>query len=117
MALGEDSSQAQGIDSKERGRREWIRDMRRRLWWCVYSFDRLVSTCVGRPFGITDQVITTEWPSVLDDKDITTEGFLASITSLYPASASPIRDLAGLAVSSSKEGACEERGTRKSVHA
>ena len=49
------------------GRCEWIRDLRRRLWWCAYSFDRLVSTCVGRPFGITDQAITAEFPSVLDD--------------------------------------------------
>lgn len=64
-----------GVDAKERGRREWVRDLRRRLWWCVYSFDRLVSTCVGRPVGITDQVITTEFPSVLDDKYITTSGF------------------------------------------
>lgn len=64
------------IDAKERGRREWVRDLRRRLWWCVYSFDRLVSTCVGRPFGITDQVITTEFPSALDDRYITKEGFL-----------------------------------------
>lgn len=64
------------IDAKERGRREWVRDLRRRLWWCVYSFDRLVSTCVGRPFGITDQVITTEFPSMLDDKFITKEGFV-----------------------------------------
>lgn len=32
------------IDAKERGRREWVRDLRRRLWWCVYSLDRLVST-------------------------------------------------------------------------
>lgn len=38
------------VDAKERGRRQWVRDLRRRLWWCVYSFDRLVSTCVGRPF-------------------------------------------------------------------
>lgn len=65
-----------GIDSKERGRREWVRDLRRRLWWCVYSFDRLVSTCVGRPFGISDQAITTDFPSLLDDKDITPDGFL-----------------------------------------
>lgn len=62
--------------TQERGRRLWIRDMRRRLWWCTYSFDRLVSTCVGRPFGISDQVITTELPSVLDDDYITTSGFL-----------------------------------------
>ena len=65
------------IDPREKGRREWVRDLRRRLWWCVYSFDRLVSTCVGRPFGITDQVITTEFPSILDDNYITTSGFSA----------------------------------------
>ncbi|KAL6709009.1 hypothetical protein ACN47E_002136 [Coniothyrium glycines] len=64
------------IDAKERGRRQWVRDLRRRLWWCVYSFDRLVSTCVGRPFGITDQIVTTEFPSLLDDRYITKEGFL-----------------------------------------
>ena len=51
-------------------RREWVRDLRRRLWWCAYSFDRLVSTCVGRPFGITDQAITAEFPSILDDDHI-----------------------------------------------
>ncbi|OLN88321.1 Positive regulator of purine utilization 2 [Colletotrichum chlorophyti] len=61
--------------SRERGRRLYVRDMRRRLWWCTYSLDRLVSTCVGRPFGISDQVITTEFPSLLDDQYITPTGF------------------------------------------
>jgi hypothetical protein len=61
---------------REKGRRQWVRDFRRRLWWCTYSFDRLVSTCVGRPFGITDQVVTTEFPTLLDDKYITPNGFL-----------------------------------------
>jgi len=42
-----------------RGYREWTRELRRRLWWCTYSLDRLVSTCVGRPFGIQDEVIST----------------------------------------------------------
>ncbi|KAI5868529.1 hypothetical protein GGS23DRAFT_602286 [Durotheca rogersii] len=60
---------------RERGRREYIRDLRRRLWWCTYSFDRLVSACVGRPFGVSDQVITTEFPSMLDDRYITPAGF------------------------------------------
>jgi hypothetical protein len=72
----DENEQAAKVDSTERGRREWVRDLRRRLWWCVYSFDRLVSTCVGRPFGITDQVITTEFPSLLDDKYITKGGML-----------------------------------------
>ncbi|TKA83222.1 hypothetical protein B0A55_00649 [Friedmanniomyces simplex] len=57
-------------------RRQWIRDLRRRLWWCTYSLDRLVSTCVGRPFGISDQVVTTEFPSLLDDKYITPTALL-----------------------------------------
>lgn len=63
------------VDAREKGRREWMRDLRRRLWWCTYSFDRLVSTCVGRPFGISDQAITTEFPSLLDDRHIMAKGF------------------------------------------
>uniref|UniRef100_H1VIT9 Fungal specific transcription factor n=1 Tax=Colletotrichum higginsianum (strain IMI 349063) TaxID=759273 RepID=H1VIT9_COLHI len=71
-----DTSEARNAQSRERGRRLYIRDMRRRLWWCTYSLDRLVSTCVGRPFGISDQVITTEFPSLLDDQYVTAAGFL-----------------------------------------
>lgn len=72
-----DGNQAQlRIDARERGRREWVRDMRRRLWWCVYSFDRLVATCVGRPFGISDQAISTDLPSMMDDKYVTKSGLL-----------------------------------------
>lgn len=70
------SEEQRRVDPQERGRREWIRDLRRRLWWCVYAFDRLVSTCVGRPFGISDDVITTEFPSELDDSFITKSGIL-----------------------------------------
>ena len=77
-AAGTASNGVKGMSLVERGRRQWIRDICRRLWWCVYSFDRLVSTCVGRPFGITDQVITTEFPSMLDDSSITTLGFTIS---------------------------------------
>jgi hypothetical protein len=72
-----DGNRAQSrIDPRERGRREWVRDLRRRLWWCVYSFDRLVATCVGRPFGISDQAISTDLPSMMDDKYITKSGLL-----------------------------------------
>jgi len=62
--------------ARERGRRDWTRDFRRRLFWSTYAFDRGVSTCVGRPFGVTDLVITTEFPSIIDDDYITPEGFL-----------------------------------------
>lgn len=63
-------------DVRERGRREWVRDLRRRLWWCVYSFDRLVGCCVGRPFGISDQAISTQFPSSVEDKYITKAGIV-----------------------------------------
>ncbi|KAL1306064.1 hypothetical protein AAFC00_004190 [Neodothiora populina] len=71
------------LEIEENGRREWIRDLRRRLWWCVYSFDRLVSICVGRPVGITDQVITTEFPTLRDDRYISPRGFLTPPPDAY----------------------------------
>ncbi|KIV79046.1 hypothetical protein PV11_06636 [Exophiala sideris] len=80
--LGTDGKKS--VDATEKGRRAWVRDLRRRLWWCTYSFDRLVSTCVGRPVGITDQVVTTEFPSLLDDKYITPGGFLRPQSSHEP---------------------------------
>lgn len=55
----EDGNGDQG-DAQFAGRRAWNRDMRRRLWWCTYSLDRLVSTCVGRPFGISDECVSTK---------------------------------------------------------
>lgn len=51
------------------------RDFQRRLWWCAYSFDRLISACVGRPCSVPDSVITTEFPSLLDDDFISLAGF------------------------------------------
>lgn len=70
------------IGAEERGRRQWIRDLRRRLWWCVYSFDRLVSTCVGRPFGITDQVITTSTSRILCCESLLQ--YLSSLQTSHP---------------------------------
>ena len=71
---------------RDKGRKEWTRDFRRRLWWCTYNFDRLVSTCVGRPFGITDQVVTTAFPSLLDDKYISRMDGLQTVRSAEEAS-------------------------------
>jgi hypothetical protein len=71
---GSNMKKRHGFSSKDPGRKQYIRDFRRRLWWCVYSLDRLVSTCVGRPFGISDNDVTTEFPSLLDDKYITPTG-------------------------------------------
>lgn len=79
-ALDSDKTAPRETTSKgtnsEHGRSQWTRDLRRRLWWCTYTFDRLVSTCVGRPFGINEHAITTELPSLLDDDYITESGFI-----------------------------------------
>ncbi|PHH68821.1 hypothetical protein CDD80_7211 [Ophiocordyceps camponoti-rufipedis] len=64
-------------------RRGWMRDMRRRLWWCTYSLDRLVSTCVGRPPGISDQDITTGLPSLVDDDGTTPLGLVSELGPSY----------------------------------
>lgn len=76
LETGLDAAAPQELIDKERGRREYVRDLRRRLWWCTYSLDRLVSICVGRPFGIPDHVITTEFPSLLEDRYITQSGII-----------------------------------------
>ncbi|KAF2675517.1 hypothetical protein BT63DRAFT_396167 [Microthyrium microscopicum] len=67
-------SKANVGEFKDKGRKQYISDFRRRLWWCTYSLDRLVSSVVGRPFGISDRFITTQFPSVLDDEYITPAG-------------------------------------------
>ncbi|CUS23648.1 LAQU0S11e01112g1_1 [Lachancea quebecensis] len=49
----------------------FTRDLRRRLFWCTYSLDRQICAFFGRPFGIPDDNISTEFPSSLDDALIT----------------------------------------------
>lgn len=49
----------------------FTRELRRRLFWCVYSLDRQVCSYFGRPFGIPEDTITTRYPSLLPDSEIT----------------------------------------------
>lgn len=49
----------------------FTREIRRRLFWCVYSLDRQICSYFGRPFGIPEESITTRYPSLLDDSFIT----------------------------------------------
>ncbi|SCU97098.1 LAMI_0F08878g1_1 [Lachancea mirantina] len=50
----------------------FVRDYRRRLFWCTYSLDRQICAYFGRPFGIPEENISAEFPSSLDDGLITT---------------------------------------------
>ncbi|CCH45839.1 Pyrimidine pathway regulatory protein 1 [Wickerhamomyces ciferrii] len=45
----------------------FIKDMRRRLFWCAYSLDRQICFYLGRPFGIPEESISTKFPIELDD--------------------------------------------------
>lgn len=41
------------------------REARRRLWWSVYSMDRIISVKSGNPISIHDEDIGAAWPSFL----------------------------------------------------
>lgn len=54
----------------------WIQELRRRLWWSVYSLERMIAPYMNRPFFIPDEVITAHFPSLRDDRIVTKEGII-----------------------------------------
>ncbi|KAF2143288.1 uncharacterized protein K452DRAFT_224991 [Aplosporella prunicola CBS 121167] len=49
-------------------------EMRRRVWWAIYSWDRLMSLEVGRPCLIDDDDCEVGWPCPVDDRFIQPHG-------------------------------------------
>ncbi|KAK7703770.1 hypothetical protein SLS57_010807 [Botryosphaeria dothidea] len=49
-------------------------ELRRRVWWSIYSWDRLLSLEVGRPVLIDDEDCDVSWPSPVDDSYIQPHG-------------------------------------------
>ncbi|KAI0472498.1 fungal-specific transcription factor domain-containing protein [Xylaria cf. heliscus] len=49
-------------------------DMRRRVWWAVYIFDRTLSLEIGRPFMIDDADCDVALPEPCDDHLLESEG-------------------------------------------
>ncbi|KAJ2994597.1 hypothetical protein NUW58_g1513 [Xylaria curta] len=49
-------------------------DMRRRVWWAVYIFDRTLSLEIGRPFMIDDADCDVTLPEPCDDHNLESEG-------------------------------------------
>ncbi|KAJ5718586.1 C6 transcription factor (UaY) [Penicillium malachiteum] len=45
----------------------YIQELRRRLWWSLYSLERLVAPCLDRPFFIPDEAITTRFPDFVNN--------------------------------------------------
>jgi hypothetical protein len=73
----EDSLPAIG-DDHEAQPSETTKDWKRRLWWCSYSFDRLISTCVAKPCSVPDDVITSDFPSLLESDGTQSTGLAGS---------------------------------------
>ncbi|KAF9040392.1 hypothetical protein BDZ89DRAFT_1090289 [Hymenopellis radicata] len=46
------------------------KEQRRRIWWCVYGLDRVLSISLGRPGGTNDDDTDVEFPVEVDDKDL-----------------------------------------------
>ncbi|KAF9652607.1 hypothetical protein BDM02DRAFT_3088957, partial [Thelephora ganbajun] len=43
------------------------KEIRRRVWWCVYGLDRVLSMALGRPSGANDDDCDVELPVEIDD--------------------------------------------------
>ncbi|KZL87105.1 zn 2cys6 transcription factor [Colletotrichum incanum] len=42
----------------------------RRVWWCVYTLDRITSICLGRPMAVQDEDCDCELPLDMRDDDV-----------------------------------------------
>ncbi|RFU32275.1 hypothetical protein B7463_g4064, partial [Scytalidium lignicola] len=49
-------------------------DMRRRIFWTAYCMDRSICATLQRPLSIGDAAINSEFPSILEDRCITSSG-------------------------------------------
>ncbi|KXH25930.1 hypothetical protein CSAL01_04484 [Colletotrichum salicis] len=65
VTVGNGSSTA-GLSCKELA----FQEHSRRVWWCVYTLDRITSICLGRPLAVQDEDCHCELPSDVRDEDI-----------------------------------------------
>ncbi|KAJ9657568.1 hypothetical protein H2198_004214 [Neophaeococcomyces mojaviensis] len=49
-------------------------DLRRRVFWSAYCFDRAICSALQRPLSIPDETIDVQYPSTLDDRYIHPHG-------------------------------------------
>lgn len=46
------------------------KETRRKIWWGVYSLDRMLAVALGRPLGINDSDCDVEFPVEVDDENL-----------------------------------------------
>lgn len=61
-------------DAKAKGQKRLVVERRRRVWYCIYVLDRLVSLQLGRPPAIHEDFFNVPLPSRLGDSDIDWDG-------------------------------------------
>ncbi len=61
-------------DAKTKGQKKLMVERRRRVWYCIYVLDRLVSLQLGRPPAIHEGYFNVPLPSRLGDSDIDWDG-------------------------------------------
>ncbi|KAJ7590742.1 fungal-specific transcription factor domain-containing protein [Mycena floridula] len=49
---------------------DFEKELRRRIWWCVYGLDKVLSIALGRPCGAHDDDCNIEMPTELDDTQL-----------------------------------------------
>ncbi|OCK76458.1 hypothetical protein K432DRAFT_306326 [Lepidopterella palustris CBS 459.81] len=59
-------------------------ELRRRVWWAIYAWDRILSLDVGRPLLIDDEECDVAFPSPVDDRHIQPQGIIRTPSSYAP---------------------------------
>ncbi|XTI93826.1 hypothetical protein V2W45_1251944 [Cenococcum geophilum] len=59
-------------------------EIRRRVWWAIYAWDRLLSLELGRPLSIDDEDCDVGFPSPVDDRYIQPQGIIRTPANYAP---------------------------------
>jgi hypothetical protein len=60
------------------------KETRRKIWWGLYSLDRMLALALGRPLGVDDSDCDVEFPVPYDDEELPAYFSGAHVTQPYP---------------------------------
>ncbi|KAK9239316.1 fungal-specific transcription factor domain-containing protein [Lipomyces kononenkoae] len=67
-------------------------ELRRRIWWALYVWDRILAAELGRPYQISDDDCDTPFPTPVDCQGITDDGIMLPTTPVPGAVPGPSED-------------------------
>ncbi|KAK2746472.1 hypothetical protein FQN57_003098 [Myotisia sp. PD_48] len=56
-----------------------VSETRKRVFWCQYTLDRFAAALTGLPVMLSESDICTEYPTDIDDENVTETGFVPTI--------------------------------------